>query len=109
LFAEAFNDLPIAIDVIVNGKKYGIIHAEVPCNDWNDLEGLLNGKNSDGYLNVAMWNRDRFYNQDDSEIENIERVYVGHTPLKKVVNLGNVRYIDTGACFNGELTVMEIG
>lgn len=108
LFAKAFSDLSIANDITVGDKKYGIIHAEVPVKSWNDLEEVLNGKNCDGYENVAMWSRDKFNGQDDSVIDDVETVYVGHTPLKKVETLGNVIYIDTGACFGGKMTVVQI-
>jgi serine/threonine protein phosphatase 1 len=108
LYAEAFKQLPIAIEIIVGNKKYGIIHAEVPVLDWNDIEGVLNGDKAEAYHNVAMWSRDRFNYKEKSFVANVELVYVGHTPLKKVTPLGNVLFIDTGACFKGYLTVLEI-
>lgn len=108
LYAEVFKDLPVAIEIEAKGKKYGIIHADVPVNNWDELEKCLNGTRGDGYENVALWSRDKINNSDKSFVDNIEVVYVGHTPLKKVTVLGNVIYIDTGSCFGGELTVLEI-
>lgn len=108
LYAEVFKDLPVAIEIEAKGKKYGIIHADVPVDNWAELEECLNGTRGDGYENVALWSRDRINNSDNSFVYNIEIVYVGHTPLKKVTVLGNVIYIDTGSCFGGELTVLEI-
>jgi serine/threonine protein phosphatase 1 len=109
LFADAFKELPIAIEIVVGDKKYGIIHAEVPTKDWNDLGNILNGKNSEGAHNVAMWSRDRINGEDKGLVDNVELVYVGHTPLKEVTVLGNILYIDTAACFRGgHLTVLEI-
>lgn len=106
LYAEAFAELPFAIEIIVGDKTYGIIHAEVPTNDWKDLPEVLE---KSGYQNVAMWNRDRISRGDKSFVNNVELVYVGHTPLKEVTPMGNVLYIDTGACFKGgKLTVLEI-
>lgn len=37
-------------------------------------------------------------------------IYVGHTKVPAVLDLGNVRYIDTGGVFeDGLLTMVEIG
>jgi serine/threonine protein phosphatase 1 len=36
-------------------------------------------------------------------------VVCGHTPVKTPVRLGNVHYIDTGAYFTGNLTLIELG
>ena len=108
LYAECFKDLPLAIDITVGDKKYGIVHADVPVGDWDDIEAALDGHNADGYANLAMWGRDRINYKDKSIIKNVEFVYVGHTPLKEVTPLGNVLFIDTGACFKGALTVMRM-
>lgn len=107
--AEQFEKLPIAIDIAVGDKLYGIIHAEVPGGDWGKLEEGLNGQMSVTYENVAMWNRDKFKYKDNSFIHNVELVYVGHTPAKDHPKaLGNVIYTDSGACFAGPLTILEI-
>lgn len=108
LFADEFAKLPIAIDIKVDNKLYGIIHADCPTKSWLEMEDALNGKNKDGYENVAMWSRDRFNYKDTALVDDVELVYVGHTPLKNVLSLGNVLYIDTGACFKGALTILEI-
>lgn len=108
LFVEAFEKLPIAIDITVGDKKYGIIHSECPTCSWNDLEAALEGVSGDSFEMCAMWSRDKISYMDASVIEDVELMYVGHTPDKGIRVLGNVLYIDTGACFGGEMTVMEI-
>lgn len=108
LFAEAFVRLPIAIDIAVGKKLYGIVHAECPTKSWKEVEDALTGPNADGYENVAMWSRDKFNYKDKSFVDGVELIYVGHTPLKEVQVLGNVIYVDTGAVFNGKLTILEI-
>jgi serine/threonine protein phosphatase 1 len=40
-------------------------------------------------------------------VTGIDYVVVGHTPLKKPIRLGNVFYIDTGACFGRDLTLLS--
>lgn len=56
----------------------------------------------------ALWARSKITYALDYRIEGVHRVYVGHTPVKAPVTLGNVVYIDTGAVFGKEMTVVEI-
>lgn len=107
--AEQLDKLPIAIDITVGDKVYGIIHAEVPGGDWAKLEAGLNSDIGHRYENVAMWDRSRYNNKDTSFVQNVELVYVGHTPAKDHPKaLGNVIYTDSGACFAGPITILEI-
>jgi diadenosine tetraphosphatase ApaH/serine/threonine PP2A family protein phosphatase len=55
-----------------------------------------------------MWQRDRQTNGDDSKVEDVWCVVVGHTPVLAPRKLGNVINIDTGAVFRGTMTVMEL-
>lgn len=103
MFAELFACLPLAIQVETPTGTVGIVHAEVPGNDWERL------RHPDKQAEeVALWARDRISFGDDSVVANIDRVYVGHTPLEKPAQLGNVHYIDTGAVFGHELTIVCI-
>lgn len=109
LFADAFKKLPIAIDIKAQGKLYGIVHADPVYNDWNTLVEALDHPNAEGVSQSAMWDRHRYNSKDDDVVKNVELVYVGHTPLKKVVKFGNVLFIDTGAVFkNGSMTIVEL-
>lgn len=108
LFVEKFKVLPIALEVETVKGLVGIIHAECPTKSWKDLEDALSGHNDIAYENVAMWSRDKINYKDTSEIEDVYCVYVGHTPLREIVQLGNVVYIDTAACFDGKLTIVNM-
>jgi serine/threonine protein phosphatase 1 len=81
--------------------KVGVLHAESE-EDWD---------NNDLYSKeINTWARSKIRSGNKSPIENIDLVVVGHTPLKKMAKLGNVLYIDTGACFvsdNGFLTILD--
>lgn len=54
--------------------------------------------------------------RDESGVSGVDRVFVGHTPSKATVRLGNVFYIDTGAVFGvldqnphlGRMTLADI-
>jgi serine/threonine protein phosphatase 1 len=111
----ALHGLPIAIQVEGrNGEKFGIVHAECTCLSWSRFEKALTGELGDSYRNYhateAMWRRSRHANQTTIPVAGIDRIFVGHTKVAAVLDLGNVRYIDTGGVFeNGLLTIVEIG
>lgn len=109
LYQDAFKALPYMIELEADIGKIGIIHAEVPGDDWNkavqmaynrDIRGVEFDIN-DPFPNVALWNRDRITYNVKTNVQNIDYVVVGHTPQKEMKTLGNVLYIDTGAVFKG--------
>jgi serine/threonine protein phosphatase 1 len=88
--------LPIIIEVKTKHGLVGIVHADIAGNDWEGFKRKL-----PEYSMYAMWGRQRINGQfGDEIIEGVHRVYVGHTPVEEVGDVGNVRYIDMGVCFN---------
>ena len=77
----------------------GVVHAESE-DDWKHNSELSAEKNS--------WARTRIRCKQDKPIENIDQVVVGHSALKEVVRLGNILYIDTGAVYDGYLTLLNV-
>jgi serine/threonine protein phosphatase 1 len=107
-YAVLCEDLPIAIEVETDSGLVGLIHAECPLDDWNLFKKLY-ATNAEYFDQVAMWSRKRISAGNESIVEGLHRLYVGHTPVKYVVTLGNVVYIDTGSCFTGGcLTIVQI-
>lgn len=105
--AVVLDDLPIAIEVETDAGLVGIIHAEVPYGDWNEFK--LDLETNEPYTEeIAMWSRKKIMNGDCSYVLGIDFVYVGHTPVKRVLELGNVTYIDTGAVFEHPLAIIQI-
>jgi len=98
-FYQAFSKLPLWISVDTPSGPVGIVHATPP-EDWK----FINATSSDRLL----WSRERFKTKDDTPVKNINRVYVGHTPLKQPLTLGNVHHIDTGAVFGRDFTIVRI-
>ncbi|EFB1733933.1 TPA: serine/threonine-protein phosphatase, partial [Escherichia coli] len=41
-------------------------------------------------------------------ITGADHFWFGHTPLRHRVDIGNLHYIDTGAAFGGELTLVQL-
>lgn len=107
IIANKFSKLPIAIELESKGELIGIVHADCPFNDWNVFKFELQEPDRALILD-CIWNRNRVKNKDQTYIDNIDRVYHGHTVLENVEVHGNRHYIDTGAVFYNKLTIIEL-
>jgi serine/threonine protein phosphatase 1 len=107
-YALEMEEIPLAIEVETAKGLVGIIHAECPLGDWNLFKSIYEN-NKDRFDAVAMWARTKITNEDSSEVAGLYKLYVGHTPMNDAKTLGNVEYIDTGACFRGgKFTIVQI-
>ncbi|MGH8380618.1 metallophosphoesterase [Pseudomonas sp.] len=115
--AEALLSMPLAIEVALqNGRKIGIIHAESPCWEdrlgWPDAIALLYSEEPATQLAArqqAMYSRGKITRQDPTPIAGIETLYVGHSTVPQILQLGNVVYLDTGCSFpDGRLSAIEL-
>jgi serine/threonine protein phosphatase 1 len=68
----------------------------------------LHGDDALAVAALCMASRERIAALDDSGVMDVDRVFVGHTPVRAPVSLGNVHYIDTGAVFGHPFTVTQI-
>ncbi len=102
----AIAKLPIAIELETSRGPVGLVHADVPAGlSWPAFLDRLGARDMK-VAEKALWGRDRVTREDASGVEGIGRVFVGHTPIRGLVKLGNVYAIDTGAVF-GVLGRME--
>ena len=106
-YALLCKELPLAIEVETENGLVGIVHAECPLDDWNLFKSLY-PENQEYFEAVALWARKRINCGYTGTVAGVHKLYVGHTPLKKSVELGNVVYIDTGAVFNDNFTIIQI-
>jgi len=106
-FADAFNALPIAIEVETPTGLVGIVHADCPFESWPRLEAALAGGCAQLVAEACAWSRERITSKDCSGVTGVAMVFVGHTPVKQPTSLGNVHYIDTGAVFGKALTILQ--
>lgn len=107
-YAILCEELPLGIEVETDGGLVGIIHAECPMDDWELFKSLYS-TNEPYFEAVAMWSRKRISSGFEGVVNGVAKLYVGHTPAGSVRSLGNVEYIDTGACFkNGKITLVQI-
>jgi serine/threonine protein phosphatase 1 len=107
-FAVLFDTFPIAIEIETKNGLVGIVHADCQANDWNKLESLLTGERKEEIKECCLRDRTRAEQNITTIVDNVHKIYVGHTPVKEITALGNVIYIDTGCVFGHELTVVEI-
>lgn len=106
-FAAAFNELPFAIEVETAHGLVGIVHANVPVHDWNELENALRA--SRGNRDRTIWDRSRVEWENIRPVSGVRAVVAGHTPLRHVTVLGNVHHIDTGGWLpDGHFTLLNL-
>jgi serine/threonine protein phosphatase 1 len=116
VFRRRFLDLPLVMEIETRAGLVGIVHADVPpFVTWDSfVEQLASGDRDAAFY--AMWSRNRIQgNFVSAEVQGrVIRVYCGHTPIRDVIEFGNVHFIDTGAVYCQEgyaearLTLIEI-
>jgi serine/threonine protein phosphatase 1 len=115
-FLAAFQELPLALEVITTAGVIGIVHADVPpLLSWDTFIQRIEAGDADAMF-YAMWSRNRIAGVVSSlPVQGrVDRVYCGHTPTRAPVVVDNVHYIDTGAVYCNEgyldarLTLVEI-
>lgn len=110
---KPFKELPLMMEVKWKGKKFGLVHADLPVQDWDVLKLMV--ENDDEWhhdrsiRDHIIWSRN-LVNYSYAEIANIDYVFLGHTVLNSHKFVGNAIFIDTGAVFGGgrELTIMNL-
>lgn len=107
-FLTALRELPLACEVeTANDRRIGIVHADMPVGlDWDAFTQRL--ENDPELQYETLWSRKRIHDNEDTPVPGIDAVYCGHTPLATPLVMGNVHFIDTGACFGGPLTMIRI-
>lgn len=95
---ERLSCLPMAIEVETPAGMVGIIHADFPSDDWNDL-AEIDWTDLDRMRSAAaccLWSIERYRMRYSGVVRNIRAVVHGHKTLPKMKRLGNVYFIDTG-------------
>ena len=111
-FRAACAALPIAIEIQTAKGRVGVVHADAPrSNSWPDFLARLES-NDERVLEHALWSRERVSAGGSERVTGVELVLCGHTPTTRIVEAGNVRFIDTGAVYTqfreARLTMIEI-
>ena len=107
VFADAFAQLPIAIEVETSEGAVGLLHADCPVLFWPRLEFAL----QDRYKRTSaacQWSRERLRQMNRTGIQGVRAVVAGHTPVTAPLALGNVYHIDTEGWRAGYFTFLDL-
>ena len=107
-YADEFSAMPIAIDVQTAHGLVGIVHAECPASNWGELIGRIYNDPDDQFIQACLWSRHRATNHTETVIDGVVHVISGHTPMQNATMYGNSLFIDTGAVFGHDFTIIEI-
>ena len=101
--------MSLVIEVETDIGTIGVIHANAP-DDWQKYHRLNNDEDffDDNLVEDTIWGRRRIYGGQDGRVNGIDYVIVGHTPVEDVTVLDNIVYIDTGAVYDGSLTILSV-
>jgi serine/threonine protein phosphatase 1 len=107
---ESFKSLPLAISVETDNGLIGIIHAELPYDDWEAFKGITKAELEWNGAATAQWARSRYDKGITTHVKGLNTLYVGHTPTHSgcVELLGNVVYADLGSFFRGKISFIQI-
>ena len=101
--------MPLVIEVETDIGTIGVIHANAP-DDWQKYHQLNDDEDffDDALVEDTIWGRRRIYGNQSGRVKGIDYVVVGHTPVNYVIALDNIVYIDTGAVYDGSLTILSV-
>ena len=103
---EVARSLPFAITIEHrSGQTIGLCHAESPVANWADIEQV---EDDDSAIQEMIWGRMRIMTGDCSAVAGVSWVISGHTPRQRMSVLGNSVFIDTGAFYSGNLTLLNL-
>jgi|GWRWMinimDraft_5_1066013.scaffolds.fasta_scaffold39902_1 serine/threonine protein phosphatase 1 len=110
IYANAFERLPVALDVQTKNGLIGFVHADCPVDSWKQFITRLPlafGNELSKLKGFSQWSRDRILNNWRTHISDVHQVIVGHNAIDAPAMFGNVHFIDTGAGLGGYLTVIQ--
>lgn len=96
-------ELPLIIELVTGDRKVVICHADYPHNEYAFDKPVPE--------EMVIWNRDRVsygHRGKASEITGADLFIFGHTPASEPLKFANQMYIDTGAVFCGNLTMVQV-
>ena len=99
---DKLNTLPVLLEVKYKNKKYGFVHADVPVQDWGLLKEMVEKNdmlNDRPVIDQCLWSRN-IVNLDYVNIAGVDNVFLGHTVLDNIKQVGNCTFLDTGGCFS---------
>lgn len=104
-FIDAFLALPVAIELETAAGLLGLVHADCPDASWPSftarLQGFAGRAEAAHVQAMALWARTRIDHRLQENVAGVRAVLVGHTPVERLITLGNVHFLDFGAWLDG--------
>ena len=113
-FAARLMAAPLAIELLTpRGRRVGLVHADVEGDDWPAFLERLGDPVNHRTEQVALWSRQRFAQVEADpwylpHIAGIDHVCFGHSVVPAPLARGNCSWIDTGAGWGADLSVIDI-
>ena len=108
---DLYYKMPYGIQVTTKtGRTIGIVHADVESDRWED-NFQRDIENMHQYTQSSLlWSRVRIKGHmiNSKDVEGVDCLYVGHTPVKEPVQMRNVHYIDTGSVWSNRIEIIEL-
>lgn len=96
---ETCRQLPWILELRCQNGIHVIAHADYPDDNYQWQKEVD--------LQRVLWDRTRLMNKGNG-IRGADHFWFGHTPLCQRLDHENLHYIDTGAVFGGELTLVQL-
>lgn len=108
-FVDAFESLPLAIELETENGLVAIVHADCPSPDWSMFRARIEmgGQVADAAAQAAVWSRGRIDSMSFDGVKGVLAVVVGHTPMESMTSLDNVIYIDTLGWRGKAFTILD--
>lgn len=90
---ERLAALPLAIEVSTPLGLIGLVHADCPFDDWDNM---YDAPLPDAVVNACLWSVDRYQHQYAGFIQHLRAIVHGHMTIPEMLILGNAYFIDAG-------------
>lgn len=106
--------LPLALEVATAGGPVGLVHADLPFDDWQAFAAdARSGQLSSRDRDVCLWSIARHARRYAQPVTGVRAVVHGHVTVPRMEVLGNVYFIDTHhsrrpAGQQGHFTLLEL-
>ncbi|ENV43468.1 metallophosphoesterase [Acinetobacter schindleri] len=113
--SKILSKLPLVIEIQLEDKNIGILHADIDIHDWNQFKtNIAKGERkipglTSAYTN-ALWGRGRIrhHSKRYGTVKNIDEIYLGHTIVQRHTQIDNCHYIDVGSSYTQKLCIVKI-
>lgn len=109
--ALCLQQLPLIFEVCTQDGIVGLIHADCPFDNWNDLQSTNWDQRleTDALVQTCLWSIERYRLKYTGLVKNVRAVVHGHLTVRAAEVFGNVFYIDTkGGIEKGNFTFLNL-